>query len=134
MNPETQLVALAEAHGFKWYRAKGQPELLLFLHPVLSGPIPYIGHFEETTRKEGEAFRTSPSDLPKYLTDLQAMHELIMTRIVFGPPLHQYQSNEAAFQLALDEISMREQVPVWHFDASLYAEALLKTLKTWRDK
>jgi len=132
VTPEAQLVALAEAHGYKWYHRKGHPDAIILAHPEDSYLAGVKGSWVETTKPTHENYHTH--GIRPYLTDLQAMHELIMTRIVFGPPLHQYQSNEAAFQLALDEISMREQVPVWHFDASLYAEALLKTLKTWSDK
>lgn len=132
MTPEEQRVAVAEAHGFRWYRSKTGATPLLFIHPLLSGPIGYIGHYEQTERKNGEPFVWN-EDIPDYLTDLQAIHEAIMTRIVFGPALHQYQDNEAMFEHQLHEISEREQVPIWHFDASLYCEALLKTLKTWKD-
>lgn len=135
MTPEDQRIAVAEAHGFKWYRAKdGKNGLgpIFMAQPFLAGPIGKTGRYEETVRQPGEEFDIS-GDVPDYLTDLQAIHEAIMTRIVFGPSLHQYQSNEAMFEHQLNEISEREQVPVWHFDASLYCEALLKTLKTWKD-
>lgn len=131
MTPIDQTIAVAEAHGFKWYRPTDGRSTIFLTKPFLAGPIGKTGRYEETTRKEGEDFDLK--GVPSYLSDLQAIHEAIMTRIVFGSPLHQYQSNEAMFEHQLNEISEREQVPIWHFDASLYCEALLKTLKTWKD-
>lgn len=66
--------------------------------------------------------------IPDYCNDLDAMHESIMQVIVHGESITQHRSNEDLFQTELDKISEREQVPVWHFTAALYAEALIKTL------
>jgi len=130
MTPEDQRIAVAEAHGFKWYQNKEAPDVVALARAEddLNG---ITGHWVETTKPTHGHYACH--NVPDYLTDLQAIHEAIMTRIVFGPALHQYQSNEAMFEHQLNEISEREQVPVWYFDASLYCEALLKTLKTWKD-
>ncbi len=71
-------------------------------------------------------------NLPKFTSDLNAIHQAIMTRIVRGKSIAQYMSNEHLFEAKLCAISEREQVPVWHFTAELYAEAFLATVGTTR--
>lgn len=72
--------------------------------------------------------------IPDYPNDLNAIHSLIMSVIVRGKDIVKFRSNEDLFQIELDKISEREQVPVWHFTAGLYSEALLKTLNLWGNK
>ena len=71
--------------------------------------------------------------VPSYPTDLNAIHDAIMSVIVRGSDLIEFRSNEDLLEEQLDALCAREQVPCWHFSAELYAEAFLKTLGKWED-
>jgi hypothetical protein len=112
MTPEEQRIAIGEAHGWKCTAA-------------------FKGAFACWVRPGNAEWQTEW--LPDYLLDLNAIRSAIMDVIVHGPDLQEYRSNEALFQEELDKIEEREQVPVWHFGAELYAEAFLKTLGLWKE-
>lgn len=116
MDPNLQRIAIAKACGWTQcrmaLRGAGAPE---------RGESPY-------GVPPGRNYTTS---LPSYLTDLNAIHEAIMIIIVRGKNIVEFRSNEHLFQEELDYLCEREQVPVWHFTAALYSEALLRTIGKW---
>lgn len=119
MTPEHQRTVIGQKHGWAYRKTvngipygrapEGQ-------HPKLFGnEVPWDIPF------------------PDYLNDLNTMHEAVMDVIVHGKEIEQYRSNEDLFGEEVRKISEREQVPVWHFSAQLYAEAFLRTLNLWKD-
>ena len=104
-------IAVAELFGYKWPKTKEEMNAIGW---TLGGLyIPKI---------------------PEYTSDLNAIKEAINKLIIRGSPIVQYRSNEELFQEQLDMICDREQVPVWHFDARLYCEALLRTFNKWENQ
>ncbi len=88
---------------------------------------------EECASKAGDmTLELGQKLVPNYLGSLDAIHAAIMESILNGRDLEEWRSNEDLFQIQLDLISEREQVPVWHFGPELLAEALIKTYGEWK--
>ena len=112
MTPKAQQAAIVHACGWK------------LVVPPQGGAFAYWEHPHGDRIEDWERF-------PDYLNDLNAARDAIFQLVLHGRDIIQYRSNEKLFQDELDKLVEREQVPVWHFDAALYMEALLKTLNLW---
>lgn len=70
--------------------------------------------------------------LPRYETDLNAIHEAIRS-VIHGPDIYELRSNEMLLNDEIEKIAEDGQIPVWRLEAKDYCEALLRFLGKWED-
>jgi hypothetical protein len=122
MTQEQKQVALAEAHGWKWYRWGTHPNAPLLL--CTPNHDWSKGSFVPATRKPDEPFRSD--NLPDYFNDLNAVHELEKVMANEQWPIY------AAMFAPPDDYPWRLlSRPLLHATAAQRAEALGKTLGRW---
>lgn len=114
MTPEQQRIAIAEACGWKHYGCTG----------CSSSPCRCAEWIHESTD-------WTPSSLPDYLNDLNAMHEAILTLEVSQWKLFVTHLQMVALKITKDDDIIYRDMCLLGSTASQRAEAFLKTIGKW---
>ena len=121
MNPEKQNIEIAKAIGYTDIRHEQGEDVDIDVRVICPWKRPSGEYYGERRF------------IPNFTKDLNHIHTAIAKIIIYGDDIIEFCSNEGLFQNQLDTLSEYLQVPVWHFRAEHYCEALLKTLGKWSD-
>lgn len=124
MSPTAQRIALAEAHGYKWFQSPHNKEQKVLARCQDEADCVGLGQW---------LWRLTPD----YLNDLNAVHELekVLTEeqlCVYAHYLAQFTVNMPA--VAWWDQSAAEVAKIAHATAAQRCEAILRTLNLWDDK
>ena len=119
MTPEAQRIAIAEACGWEW-KANG-----FSYHPY---PGWYKGH------EQCHVVALLSSELPDYLNDLNAMHEVERTGLKDINELNRYADELDKVCVPTHICSLTHWQSVVMATAAQRAEAFLRTIGKWKDE